>query len=113
MVKSYLRYSPSATLGIIASPNSNIICTSPTSIKSARAAPTLAIVPALESIKVWNVKTSVLLTTLYDYPSIAEVTVLAQNQKRNNIIAAGYSDGTIRLWRMSDKWNEGELIVTF
>ena len=114
MVKSYLRYSPSSTLGVIVSANSNILCASPTTLnKTARAQPTLAIVPALESIKVWNVKTSALLTTLYDSPSTAEVTVLAQNPARNSILAAGYQDGSIRLWKLNDTWNGGELVVTF
>jgi len=114
MVKSYLRYSPSSTLGVIVSANSNILCVSPTTLnKTARAQPTFAIVPALESIKVWNVKTSTLLTTLYDSPSTAEVTVLAQNPARKSILAAGYQDGSIRLWKLNDSWNDGELVVTF
>lgn len=114
MVKSYLRYSPSSTLGVIASANSNILCTSAKILtESARAQPTLAIVPALESIKVWNVKTSTLLITLYDSPSTAEVTVLAQNPARNEFVAAGYQDGSIRLWRLNENWNGGELVVTF
>ena len=114
MVKSYLRYSPSSTLGVIVSANSNILCASPTALnKISRAQPTFAIVPAIESIKVWNVKTSALLTILYDSPSTAEVTVLAQNPARNSILAAGYQDGSIRLWKLNDAWNGGELVVTF
>ena len=113
MVKSYLRYSPSATLGVIVSANANVLCTSPTIPKNSRAPPTLAVVPALESIKVWNVKTSSLLATLYDAPSTAEVTVLAQNPVRKNLIAAGYQDGSIRIWSLDDAWNSGELVVTF
>jgi len=114
MVKSYLRYSPLSTLGIIVSGNSNILCTSPTvSSSGSRAQRTLAVVPALESIKVWNVKTSVLLATLVDSPSTAEVTVLAQNQKRKNLIAAGYQDGSVRVWSLSETCNAGELVVTF
>jgi U3 small nucleolar RNA-associated protein 12 len=113
MVKSYLRYSPSSTLGVIVSPNSNILCTSQPQTSSSRALPTLAVVPALESIKVWNVKTSSLLTTLHDSPSTAEVTVLAQSSARKNLIAAGYQDGSVRLWKVNDSWNGGELVVTF
>ena len=116
MVKSYLRYSLSSTLGVIVSPNSNVLSTSPvisTANKSARSQPTLAIVPALESIKVWNIKTSALLVTLYDSPSAAEVTVLAQNPVRKEFLAAGYMDGSIRLWKLNGSCNEGELVVTF
>lgn len=114
MVKSYLRYSPSSTLGVIVSANSNILCTSQTtSTPVARAQPTLAIVPALESIKVWNVKTSALLATLADPPSTAEVTFLARNPVRKNIIAAGYQDGSVRVWSLNDTCSAGELVVTF
>ena len=113
MVKSYLRYSPSSTLGVIVSANANIICALPTITKTARAHPTLAVVPALESIKVWNVKTSALLTILYDSPSIAEVTALGQNPARRDLIAAGYQDGSVRLWRLNEDWRSGELVVTF
>jgi U3 small nucleolar RNA-associated protein 12 len=114
MVKSYLRYCPSSTLGVIASANSNIICASPTTAsKSVRVQPTLAIVPALESIKIWNVRTSGLLAALYDSPSTAEVTALAQNPAHNDFVAAGYQDGTIRLWKLNENWTDGELVVTF
>src|SRR5579859_2748706 len=114
MVKSYLRYSPSSSLGVIVSANSNILCTSQsTSSPVGRAQPTLAIVPALESIKVWNVKTSVLLATLADPPSAAEVTFLARNPVRKNLIAAGYQDGSVRVWSLNDTCSAGELVVTF
>lgn len=114
MVKSYLRYSPSSTLGVIVSPNSNILCSSqPSSKSTTRTLPTLAIVPALESIKIWNVKTSTLLTTLHDPPSTAEVTVLSQSTARKNLIAAGYQDGSIRIWKLNDTCTAGELQVTF
>ena len=115
MVKSYLRYAPSSTLGVIASPNSNIICPKQTNADSrkTRAQPTLAIVGALEAVKIWNVKTSALLVTLHDSPSTFEVTVLAQNPARPNLIAAGYQDGTIRLWSLNENWTGGELVVTF
>lgn len=113
MVKSYLRYSPSSTLGVIVSANSNIVCASPGTSKSTGVQQTLAVVPALESIKVWNVKTSTLFTTLYDSPSTAEVTALAQNPARKEFVAAGYQDGTVRLWKLSEGWHKGELVVTF
>jgi len=115
MVKSYLRYSPSSTLGVIVSANSNILCLSPRSSnpKTTRASPTLAIVPSLEVIKIWNVKTSTLLASLHDAPSTAEVTALCQNPNRSNLMAAGYQDGTVRLWRLNDDYTHGELVVTF
>lgn len=114
MVKSYLRYSPTSTLGVIASASANVLCIVPASASNtSRTLPTLAVVPALESIKVWNVKTSTLLTTLHDSPSTAEVTVLTQNPVRHELIAAGYQDGTVRIWRLNAQWNQGELVVTF
>ena len=114
MVKSYLRYSAASTLGIIASATANVLCVTPTSsTKTSRTLPTLAVVPALESIKIWSTKTSALLATLYDFPSTAEVTVLTQNPGRKQLIAAGYQDGTVRIWQMNEQWNQGELVVTF
>jgi U3 small nucleolar RNA-associated protein 12 len=114
MVKSYLRYSPSSTLGVIVSANSNLLCTSATtSSKTTRAQAALAVVPALESIKVWNIKTSTLLATLQDSSSTVEVTALAQNPVRKSFVAAGYHDGSVRLWKLNDTWDGGELVVTF
>jgi len=114
MVKSYLRYVPSSTLGVVASANSNILCAHPPSSNhTSRTQPTFAIAPALESIKIWNVKTSMLQATLHDPPSTAEVTALVQNPVRKNIIAAGYEDGSVRVWNMNEDWNNGELAVTF
>jgi U3 small nucleolar RNA-associated protein 12 len=112
MVKSYLRYIPSATLGVIVSPNGNILSHS-TLPKNAQAPTTLAIVPALEAIKIWNTKSSVLFATLHDPPSTAQVTALALNPARQNILAAGYHDGSIRLWTLKDDLSVGELAVTF
>lgn len=113
MVKSYLRYSPSSNLGVIVSANANLLCNSTTLSKTARTQTALAVVPALESIKVWNVKTSALLATLHDSSSAAEVTALVQNPGRKNLIAAGYQDGSVRLWKLNETWDSGELAVTF
>ena len=112
MVKSYLRYVPSATLGVIVSPNGNIVSHS-SHPKHARTPTPLAIVPALEEIKIWNTKTSSLLATLHDAPSTAEVTALVLNPPRPSILAAGYDDGSIRLWDLKEDFSGGDLIVTF
>jgi U3 small nucleolar RNA-associated protein 12 len=112
MVKSYLRYVPSATLGIIVSPNANIIAHVYRPPNS-RHAVTLAIVPALEAIKIWNTKSSALLATLHDAPSMAEVTALTLNPANPLVLAAGYNNGSIRLWTLKDDFSAGELAVTF
>jgi U3 small nucleolar RNA-associated protein 12 len=112
MVKSYLRYIPSSTLGVVVSPNANIIAHSHR-LSNSRHAVTLAIVPALEAVKIWNTKSSALLATLHDAPSMAEVTALTLNPANSLMLAAGYHDGSIRLWTLKDDFSGGELAVTF
>jgi U3 small nucleolar RNA-associated protein 12 len=112
MVKSYLRYVPSSTLGIVVSPNANIVAHSHRLSKSLHTM-TLAIVPALEAVKIWNTKSSALLATLHDTPSMVEVTSLALNTSNSLLLAAGYHDGSIRLWTLKDNFSGGELAVTF
>ena len=112
MVKSYLRYVPSATLGVIVSPNGKIVSYSSHS-KHARTPTLHAIVPALEQIKIWNTKTSALLASLHDAPSTAEVIALVLNPLRPSVLAAGYDDGSIRLWNLKEDFSGGDLIVTF
>lgn len=112
MVKSYLRYVPSATLGVIVSPNANIVAHAHAPPNS-RHAVTLAIVPALEAIKIWNTKSSALLATLHDAPSMAEVTAVTLNPANPLVLAAGHHDGSIRLWTLNDDFSGGDLAVTF
>ncbi|KAL6141895.1 hypothetical protein ACLB2K_060181 [Fragaria x ananassa] len=90
MVKSYLRYEQAAVFGVISSGDSNI--TYDSSGKHLLA-------PALEKVGVWHVRQGVCTKTLT--PSSAgkpiSVTSLASSP-HTSLIAAGYSDGSIRIW---------------
>nr|KYP71005.1 WD repeat-containing protein 3 [Cajanus cajan] len=95
MVKAYLRYEPAASFGVIASVDSNIAYDS--SGKH-------LLSPALEKIGVWHVRQGLCTKTLAPTsssrgPSLA-VTSIASSS--SSLIAAGYGDGSIRIWD-SDK----------
>ncbi|KAK9079343.1 hypothetical protein SSX86_001014 [Deinandra increscens subsp. villosa] len=93
MVKSYLRYEPTAAFGVISSVESNI--SYDTSGKHLLA-------PALEKIGVWHVRQGVCAKTLTPStqsrgPSIA-VTSIAAVPSSSSLIASGHADGSIRIW---------------
>ncbi|CAK9157680.1 unnamed protein product [Ilex paraguariensis] len=91
MVKSYLRYEPAASFGVIVSVDSNIVydCSGKH-----------LLAPALENVGVWHVRQGVCTKTLT--PSIASrgptlaVTSIATSP--SSLIACGYADGSIRIW---------------
>ncbi|KAI8896096.1 WD40-repeat-containing domain protein [Globomyces pollinis-pini] len=83
-MKVHLRYRLDKTLGLISSSSSNILFNNDNSC---------AYAPTLESISTWNLKTAVVSQTFTD--SNVLVTVIARFQ---NSIAAGYADGSIRVW---------------
>lgn len=103
MVKSYQRYVQDSVFGVIAS-ESNVVFDESTQT---------LFTGALDSIKQWNVKTQTLLTTFNDTPQPgayssstsqppAVVTRLA-HCKFANLIAAGYSNGDIKIWDISTR----------
>ncbi|GFR42436.1 hypothetical protein Agub_g3341 [Astrephomene gubernaculifera] len=109
MVKAYLRYEFSAAFGVITS------AANPTYDATGK----LLFTSSLESISVWNAKQGSLVRQLSPVvassscggsPSspVAEVTVLCI-APAGTTIAAGYSDGTVRLW----DYESGECTVTF
>lgn len=98
IVRSYLRYAPSATFGLVASPRGNALLD-----WSGR----IAIVPALECLLLWDVRRGTLEATLRP-PALAagtadvdsqqhEVACLARSPNGRNI-AAGHADGAVRIW---------------
>ncbi|KAM7464297.1 hypothetical protein LguiA_032418 [Lonicera macranthoides] len=103
MVKSYLRYEPAASFGIIVSLDSNI--TYDSSGKHLLA-------PALDKVGVWNVRQGVCTKTLAPSaalsrgPSLA-VTSIASSSS-SSLIASGYADGSIRIW----DWEKGTCETT-
>lgn len=90
MVKSYLRYSQGACLGVITSGGSNV---------QFDGSGALGIAPALADVRVWNLKTGAHVTTLHDKNVQAEVTALCRSPDGKRV-AAGYDDGSIRLWEL-------------
>jgi U3 small nucleolar RNA-associated protein 12 len=94
-MKTYLKYTACATMGLISSPTSNAIATS-----------TLAITPSLESITLWDLKKGTLTATLADSTNKAAVTAL---ELLGDKLAAGYADGKIRVWSITSM----QVLVTF
>ncbi|TPX69418.1 hypothetical protein SpCBS45565_g02429 [Spizellomyces sp. 'palustris'] len=87
MVKLYLRYRQTQTLGLITSPTANILC-SPSGKH--------AITATLESITTWDIKTGVSVSSWSDPDCKSQVTCLCASPE--GFIAAGYADGSIRIW---------------
>lgn len=94
-MKTYLKYAACASMGVIASGTSNSVSTS-----------SLSIVPALEKVCLWDSKKGTLTATLEEAANKAAVTCLCI---QDIILAAGYSDGKIRLWNVETL----AFIVTF
>lgn len=96
MVQSYLRYEHDGSFGVISSPAGNVLYD-----KTGK----YAIAPALENIIVWNVRQGTQERVL-KAPE-GEVLSLALSND-GNTVAAGYSNGVIRLFTLSN----GKLLVT-
>jgi U3 small nucleolar RNA-associated protein 12 len=99
MVKSYLRYAEGACLGLVCSAGSNV---------EFDRKGDYAIAAALSNIILWNLRTGARYKTLGDRQLRAEVTALRRSPDGKSI-GAGYSDGSVRIWTISD----GECFVTF
>ncbi|KAK9290842.1 hypothetical protein L1049_009046 [Liquidambar formosana] len=91
MVKTYLRYEPAASFGVIVSVDSNI--TYDSSGKNLLA-------PALEKIGVWHVRQGLCTKTLTPSPASRgpSLAVTSVASSPSSLIASGYADGSIRIW---------------
>lgn len=91
MVKSYFRVELEKTFGLITS--------AADIVKLPGGSRGYVATTAQEAILLWNIKTGELVCRFYDEKLPANVTVkkLAYEQS-NNLLAAGYSDGSIQLW---------------
>ncbi|KAJ6331299.1 hypothetical protein OIU76_009806 [Salix suchowensis] len=94
MVKSYLRYEPALSFGVIVSVEGNIAYDS--SGKH-------LLTPALEKVGVWHVRQGICTKTLAPStsssrsgPSLA-VTAITPSPS-SSLVAVGYADGSIRIW---------------
>ncbi|EDO19323.1 hypothetical protein Kpol_1036p69 [Vanderwaltozyma polyspora DSM 70294] len=115
MVKSYQRFEQASVFGVI-STNANCVWMSPESKKSN--SPGSVITSALENINIWDIKTGELISVLSDglpagsidvkSSKPAEVSYLHYHDE-TNLLAAGYMDGTIKVWDLLSK----SVLLTF
>ncbi|PGG95753.1 U3 small nucleolar RNA-associated protein 12 [Blastomyces parvus] len=100
MVKSYLKFEPSKTFGLITAASSNAVWV-PDENVSAETRHTgagRAVVGAGEEVICWDLKKGELLNKWRDVDCSAQVTAISQSKIDRDIFAVGYEDGTIRLW---------------
>lgn len=91
MVRSYLRHEPTVAYGLICSPSGRSLLS-----KDGKT----AVVPALEDVLVWDVRTGEQLGSWHEIGHSSPVTAIAQNptQEAATLYAVGYGDGSIRIW---------------
>lgn len=115
MVKSYQRFEQASVFGVICSNSNSVwIPTSATRQKGHHHNnnPGQIITSCLENINIWDIKTGELVCTLSDGippgsidakgSKPAEVTYLKFHSE-TNLLAAGYSDGVIKIWDLVSK----------
>ena len=109
MVLSYLRWEADAAsnFGLVASPG----CNGVVFLKSSG----LALTGCGEAVAVWHLKQGALLARLqpegHEYEGVgakirAQVTCLVAHPREVDLIAAGYSDGSIRLWSIASRTSQ-------
>ena len=103
MVKTYLRFELKATHGLVSSPECNAVFD--------RTGEN-AVCGNLEAVRVWNLRRGASVCTLFDEAgeqSRSAAVRLVRSPDESGLIAAGYDDGSIRLWDLKS----GEARVTF
>eukprot|EP00457_Paulinella_chromatophora_P001112 gb/GEZN01001114.1/.p1 GENE.gb/GEZN01001114.1/~~gb/GEZN01001114.1/.p1 ORF type:complete len:1078 (+),score=202.01 gb/GEZN01001114.1/:38-3271(+) len=95
MVKSYLKYELRDSWGVLVSPEGQVQVDSTGKF---------AVSPALEHLAVWSIKEGVLVGLLGDPENKAVVTCTASTSD-SKLVAAGYSDGRIRVWDVAARSN--------
>ncbi|KLJ05898.1 hypothetical protein EMPG_10680 [Blastomyces silverae] len=100
MVKSYLKFEPSKTFGLITASSSNAVWIpdEDVSAETRRTGAGRAVVGAGEEVICWDLKKGELLNKWRDVDCSAQVTAISQSKTDQDIFAVGYEDGTIRLW---------------
>ncbi|KAI1807157.1 WD40 repeat-like protein [Daldinia bambusicola] len=99
MVKSYLKYEYSKSFGVVTSSTSNILWTQQNRSSTGAGQ---AVVAANEELICWDIKTGDVVERWRDEKCSAQVTAIAQSQANEDLFAAGYEDGSVRLWRSKD-----------
>jgi U3 small nucleolar RNA-associated protein 12 len=91
--REYFRFEPSLSVGVISSPECNIITKSfGKEIISA----------TLESFTCWNIRTGSALKSWNDLDNKSPVTCLKLSHIDSEIIAVGHEDGSIRIWNLKE-----------
>ncbi|PGG96806.1 hypothetical protein AJ80_09778 [Polytolypa hystricis UAMH7299] len=100
MVKSYLKFEPSKTFGLVTSGSSNVVWTKDEGAASAaqQTGAGRAVVSAGEEVICWDIKKGELLSKWRDTDCNAQVTAISHSAVDKDIFAVGYEDGTIRIW---------------
>ncbi|EDN08197.1 conserved hypothetical protein [Histoplasma mississippiense (nom. inval.)] len=100
MVKSYLKFEPSKTFGVITAASSNAVWIpdEDVSAETRHTGAGRAVVGAGEEVICWDVKKGELLSRWRDSDCSAQVTAISQSKTDQDIFAVGYEDGSIRLW---------------
>ncbi|KAK3694743.1 hypothetical protein B0T22DRAFT_453312 [Podospora appendiculata] len=97
MVKSYLKFEPCKSFGVVATATSNLVWASRDKSGTGTGAGQ-AIVAANEEVLTWDIKKGELLGRWRDNNCKAPVTAIAQSKTDPDLYAVGYEDGSIRLW---------------
>ncbi|KAF2099379.1 WD domain-containing protein [Rhizodiscina lignyota] len=109
MVKSYAKYEASHTFGTVTSAIANTIWTFDSETAGRHTGSGVAVVGANEEILRWDVKKGELISRWKDGMSTATVTALARSGADSDVFAAGYEDGSIKLWDA----RTGTVIINF
>lgn len=105
MVKSYTRYEPVKNFGVINSPNSNIVWVPDNNNNSGGGKVFTA---GLEHVLQWDLKKNELISKWQD-GELASCVCQLTYEKNTGLVAAGYENGSIRIWDSTS----GELMITF
>jgi len=101
IAKTYKRYSPLSSFGVVASIRSNILLTD--SLFPDKGSSIFGISAAVENVIVWDIKKAEKIKVFKGDKE--EVTALAKSAK-SGLLSVGYSDGTIKLWSLKNDTSE-------
>lgn len=98
--REYFRFEPSLTVGVVSTPECNII---------SRNAGKEVISSTLETFSCWNLRTGSLVKSWNDSDNRSPVTCLQVSPVDSNLFAVGHEDGSIRIW----DYNSDESRIVF
>ena len=111
VANSNRKYEPTQSFGTVCTASANCIWTPSDAFSSTRSSTGAgrAYVGANEDVLCWDIKKGELLSRFHDGDNRAEVSCLSQCAIQPDLIAAGYGDGSIRVWDALS----GQLVVSF